>query len=61
MEVLHARGNVAEALRVFEDVRVLLREELGTAPGPALVALHERLLREEPAPAPRRARRRRPR
>ena len=52
MEVLHARGNVAEALRVFEDVRVLLREELGTAPGPALVALHERLLREEPAPAP---------
>ena len=52
MDVLHARGNVAEALRVFEDVRVLLREELGTAPGPALVALHERLLREEPAPAP---------
>ena len=51
MEVLHARGNVAEALRVFEDVRVLLREELGSAPGPALVALHERLLREEPAPA----------
>ena len=57
MEVLHARGNVAEALRVFEDVRVLLREELGTAPGPALVALHERLLREEPRrrPRPRRA------
>ncbi len=52
MEVLRARGNTAEALRVFEDVRVLLREELGTSPGPALLALHEQLLREEPAPRP---------
>ena len=43
MEVLAARGNVAEALRAFEDARVLLREELGSSPGPALVALHERL------------------
>ena len=48
MEVLAARGNVAEALRAFEDARVLLREELGSSPGPALVALHERLVREEP-------------
>src|SRR4051794_10578983 len=58
MSVLRARGNVAEALRVYEDVRVLLREELGTSPGQALVALHEQLLRDEPvrrpaaAPAP---------
>jgi DNA-binding SARP family transcriptional activator len=44
MEALRARGNVAEALRAYEDLRVLLREELGTTPGPALVALHERLL-----------------
>ena len=46
MEVLAARGNPAEALRAFEDVRVLLREELGSSPGPRSSALHERLLRE---------------
>ncbi len=52
MEALSAGGNGAEALRVFEHVRRLLREELGATPGAALVALHERLLREESAPAP---------
>jgi DNA-binding SARP family transcriptional activator/DNA-binding CsgD family transcriptional regulator len=53
MEVLRARGNVNEALRVYEDIRVLLREELGSTPGAQLVALHEQLLRDEPAaPAP---------
>ena len=52
MGVLRARGNVNEALRVYEDIRVLLREELGSSPGAALVALHEQLLRaEEPRPA----------
>ncbi len=51
MDVLRARGNVNEALRVYEDIRVLLREELGSTPGPALVAMHEQLLRDEPAPA----------
>jgi DNA-binding SARP family transcriptional activator/DNA-binding NarL/FixJ family response regulator len=51
MEVLRARGNAAEALRVYEDVRILLREELGASPGPGLVNLHEQLLRDEPAPA----------
>jgi DNA-binding SARP family transcriptional activator len=50
MQVLRARGNVAEALRVYEDVRVLLREELGAAPGAGLMSLHEQLLRDEPAP-----------
>src|SRR6201991_4301367 len=50
MEVLRARGNVNEALRVYEDVRVLLREELGSSPGAALVNLHEQLLRDDPAP-----------
>ncbi|HEX2086402.1 MAG TPA: AAA family ATPase [Solirubrobacteraceae bacterium] len=44
MEILAAEGNVAEALRAYEDLRVLLRDELGTTPGPAVVALHERLL-----------------
>src|SRR3954469_15240883 len=51
MEVLKARGNVNEALRVYEDIRVLLREELGSSPSAALVALHEQLLRtDEPQP-----------
>src|SRR4051794_38828243 len=52
MDVLRVRGNVNEALRVYEDIRVLLREELGSSPGAALVALHEQLLRVDPAPAP---------
>ncbi|RKQ87629.1 putative ATPase [Solirubrobacter pauli] len=51
MEVLKARGNVNEALRVYEDIRVLLREELGSSPGASLVALHQQLLRDEPAAA----------
>src|SRR3954447_11319181 len=53
MEILRARGNVAEALLAYEEVRVLLREELGTSPGSALAALHDQLLRDEgPPPAP---------
>jgi DNA-binding SARP family transcriptional activator len=49
IEALRAGGNVAEALRAYDDLRVLLRDELGTTPGPELVALHEQLLRAEPA------------
>jgi len=56
MEVLRARGNVNEALRVYEEIRVLLREELGSSPGATLVALHEQLLRDDPANAPPKAR-----
>jgi DNA-binding SARP family transcriptional activator len=53
MEVHEAAGNPAEALRAFEELRTLLRDELGTAPGAAALAIHERLLRgEAPAPAP---------
>ena len=51
MEVHEAAGNPAEALRVFEELRKRLREDLGTSPGPASIALHDRLLRNEPAPA----------
>jgi len=50
MRVLVARGNLAEALQAYEELRQLLREELGTAPSPDLVALHERLLHREAAP-----------
>ena len=44
MEALERRGNVAEALRAYERLRVLLREELGVAPSPAVQAVHRRLL-----------------
>ena len=52
ISVLAERGNHAEAVLAYDEFRVLLREELGTVPGPELVALHERLL--APGPAPRR-------
>lgn len=44
MEALERRGNVAEALRAYERLRVLLREELGIGPGPTVQAVHRRLL-----------------
>jgi SARP family transcriptional regulator, regulator of embCAB operon len=44
MEALEQRGNVAEALRAYERLRILLREELGIAPSPTLQAVHRRLL-----------------
>jgi DNA-binding SARP family transcriptional activator len=44
MEALERRGNPAEALRAYERLRVLLREELGIAPSPTLQAVHRRLL-----------------
>jgi DNA-binding SARP family transcriptional activator/KaiC/GvpD/RAD55 family RecA-like ATPase len=57
MRVHAARGNVAEANRVFHSLRSLLRDELGTTPGPDITALNERLLlqerlQEEPDAAP---------
>lgn len=44
IEVMRAQGNIAEALRAYEELRILLREELGTFPSPQLTALHEQLL-----------------
>jgi Bacterial transcriptional activator domain len=44
MEVLEARSNVAEALRVYEDLRCRLRDELGVAPGAETRAAHARLI-----------------
>jgi DNA-binding SARP family transcriptional activator len=44
MEIHAARGDVAEALRVYDGVRALLRDELGVLPSPALVKLADRLL-----------------
>jgi DNA-binding SARP family transcriptional activator/tetratricopeptide (TPR) repeat protein len=47
MEALARSGNVAEALLVYDELRVLLRDELGTAPAAELQALHQRLLTGE--------------
>lgn len=44
MEAMAARDNVAEALRVYDRLRRLLRDELGVAPGAAAQDLHRRLL-----------------
>ena len=51
MEALAARGNVAEGVRVFERLRTLVRDELGTTPSPEAIAAHERLLRPESRPS----------
>lgn len=44
MQVLDARGNRAEALQAYEELRTLLREELGASPSPATQDVHRRLL-----------------
>jgi DNA-binding SARP family transcriptional activator len=44
MQALDARGNRAEALKVYDELRGLLREELGTTPSSATQALHGELL-----------------
>jgi DNA-binding SARP family transcriptional activator len=45
METLERAGNRAEALRVFEELRLLLAKELGATPDPQTMAMHQRLLR----------------
>lgn len=45
MQILVARGNGAEALVVYEQLRQRLREELGASPAPELRELQEQLLR----------------
>jgi DNA-binding SARP family transcriptional activator/tetratricopeptide (TPR) repeat protein len=52
MGALAMRGNVAEGLRVFESLRSLLRDELGTSPSPEALAAHERLLHPRGSSAP---------
>ncbi len=44
MQTLARRGNGAEALLVYEQLRTVLRDEVGTTPSPATQALHARLL-----------------
>ncbi len=45
MQALAAEGNIAEGLRVFDRLRTLLRDELGTSPSPETLAAHDLLLR----------------
>ncbi|MDP8911900.1 MAG: DNA-binding protein [Actinomycetota bacterium] len=44
MEVVDRRGNRAEALRIYDDLRRRLRDDLGAAPSPATQDMHRRLL-----------------
>jgi SARP family transcriptional regulator, regulator of embCAB operon len=44
MEALERSGNNAEALRVYDRLRVLLRDELGIAPSPEVQSVYRRLL-----------------
>ncbi len=51
MDALAAQGNVAEGTRVFDRLRTLLRDELGTTPSAETLAIHERLLMPGGRPA----------
>ncbi len=50
IDALAARGNLAEALKAYEEIRQRLRDELGTVPGSELLAMHGRLLAAGEAP-----------
>lgn len=45
MEALAKEGNAAESLRVYDELRTRLRDDLGVAPSPRTQELHKQLLR----------------
>jgi DNA-binding SARP family transcriptional activator len=47
MRVLDARGDPAEAVSVYEQLRRRLRDELGITPGPKARELHARILQHD--------------
>jgi SARP family transcriptional regulator, regulator of embCAB operon len=49
MEALEQRGNVAEALIVYDGLRVRLRDELGIAPSQSVQSVYRRLLGDAPS------------
>jgi starch synthase len=52
MRALAARGDTADALAAYDDLRLLLREQLGVSPSSETQTLHARLLRGQPLDAP---------
>ncbi|WP_238007326.1 BTAD domain-containing putative transcriptional regulator [Dactylosporangium sp. AC04546] len=52
LRALYAAGRPAEALDSYADLRERLAEELGLDPGPELVALHQRILRQDAGLSP---------
>ncbi|UED82788.1 AfsR/SARP family transcriptional regulator [Streptomyces profundus] len=52
MLALYRSGRSADALLTFEETRARVGRELGSDPGPELRALHQRILRQDPALSP---------
>jgi DNA-binding SARP family transcriptional activator len=48
MLALYRSGRQAEALEVYRDVRMMMRDELGMEPGAALQKMHARILATDP-------------
>ncbi len=52
LRALYQSGRQREALASYADLRARLADELGIDPGPEVSALHEAILRQDPALAP---------
>ncbi|MFG1998544.1 BTAD domain-containing putative transcriptional regulator [Spirillospora sp. NPDC048911] len=52
MRALYRAGRPSEALATYGELRDRLRDELGLDPGPELAALHQAILRQDPALTP---------